>query len=183
VNSGPIQPPRGQAVLPGITQDPVGADGQRVLPGLAGLGGAQHAPGRDAQGTAANRRLAAGDADPELNRVAAELLAIDPDGSRIGGAVRGALDMLLDGQHTGRYRWDQLCKTENLIPNRELAVQDSAAGRSASRNNTHGWQAPAMICPQITHLAAAVLNRAETGRPIGSGKSTVLDEATVRTRC
>jgi hypothetical protein len=30
----------------------------------------------------------------------------------MGGAIRGALDMLLDGQHTGRYRWDQLHKTE-----------------------------------------------------------------------
>ena len=26
--------------------------------------------------------------------------------------MRTALDMLLDGQHTGRYRWEQLCKTE-----------------------------------------------------------------------
>ena len=30
----------------------------------------------------------------------------------MGSAIRGALDMLLDGQHTGRYRWDQLHKTE-----------------------------------------------------------------------
>lgn len=97
--------------MPGITPDAVGADGQHVLPGLAGLGGAQHAPSPGAPGTAAHSRLA-GDADPELGRVAAELLAIDPDGSRIGAAVRSALDMLLDGQHTGRYRWDQLCKTE-----------------------------------------------------------------------
>src|ERR1700753_1415893 len=51
-------------------------------------------------------------ADTELSRVAGELLATDPDGARIGAAVRTALDMLLDGQHTGRYRWDQLGKTE-----------------------------------------------------------------------
>ena len=50
--------------------------------------------------------------DTELGRVAAGLLAADPDGAQIGAAVRNALDMLLDGQHTGRYRWDQLCKTE-----------------------------------------------------------------------
>ena len=30
----------------------------------------------------------------------------------MAAAIRGALDMLLDGQHTGRYRWDQLHKTE-----------------------------------------------------------------------
>ena len=50
--------------------------------------------------------------DTELSQVAAELLTVDPDGARIGAAVRTALDLLLDGQHTGRYRWDQLCKTE-----------------------------------------------------------------------
>ena len=30
----------------------------------------------------------------------------------MAAAIRSALDMLLDGQHTGRYRWDQLHKTE-----------------------------------------------------------------------
>ena len=44
--------------------------------------------------------------------MAAELRALDGDGSRMAAAIRGALDMLLDGQHTGRYRWDQLQKTE-----------------------------------------------------------------------
>jgi len=44
--------------------------------------------------------------------VAAELRTLDGDGSRMAAAIRGALDMLLDGQHTGRYRWDQLHKTE-----------------------------------------------------------------------
>ena len=44
--------------------------------------------------------------------MAAELRRLDGDGSRMAAAIRGALDMLLDGQHTGRYRWDQLHKTE-----------------------------------------------------------------------
>ena len=44
--------------------------------------------------------------------MAAELTALDEDGSRMAAAIRGALDMLLDGQHTGRYRWEQLHKTE-----------------------------------------------------------------------
>ena len=56
-------------------------------------------------------RPAAGD-DAELAAVAAELRGLDGDGSRMAAAIRGALDMLLDGQHTGRYRWDQLHKTE-----------------------------------------------------------------------
>jgi hypothetical protein len=36
----------------------------------------------------------------------------DPDGVRVARVLRRTYDMLLDGQHTGRYRWDQLYKTE-----------------------------------------------------------------------
>lgn len=54
----------------------------------------------------------AADEDPELNRVAGHLLALDPGGARMAAALRRTIDMLLDGQHTGRYRWDQLHKTE-----------------------------------------------------------------------
>ncbi|WP_410634732.1 NaeI family type II restriction endonuclease [Amycolatopsis sp. cmx-4-83] len=50
--------------------------------------------------------------DPALNAVAESILRDDPDGSRFAGAIRRSIDMLLDGQHTGRYRWDQLFKTE-----------------------------------------------------------------------
>lgn len=52
------------------------------------------------------------DGDPELEKVADHLSSLDPDGSRIAAALRRTFDMLLDGQHTGRYRWDQLYKTE-----------------------------------------------------------------------
>ena len=68
--------------------------GQAVLPGLDDL------------------RDPAPSEDPGLAAVAAELTALDSDGSRMAAAIRGALDMLLDGQHTGRYRWEQLHKTE-----------------------------------------------------------------------
>jgi len=61
--------------------------------------------------------------DPELAAVAAELTALDGSGTRMAAAIRGALDMLLDGQHTGRYRWEQLHKTENLVNKREPACQ------------------------------------------------------------
>lgn len=50
--------------------------------------------------------------DQELRVVADELVSHDPDGSRIARVLRRTYDMLLDGQHTGRYRWDQLYKTE-----------------------------------------------------------------------
>jgi hypothetical protein len=50
--------------------------------------------------------------DSEVEAVAAHLLALDSNGSRIGKAIRRSFDMLLDGQHTGRFRWEQLHKTE-----------------------------------------------------------------------
>jgi hypothetical protein len=50
--------------------------------------------------------------DPELEAVGAAILRADPDGNRFAGAIRRSINMLLDGQHTGRYRWDELYKTE-----------------------------------------------------------------------
>jgi len=91
---GGLEPIPGQLILPGMPSHPVAETRQPVLPGLEGL----------TDPTAPD--------DPELAAVAAELSALDADGSRMADAIRGALDMLLDGQHTGRYRWDQLHKTE-----------------------------------------------------------------------
>jgi hypothetical protein len=50
--------------------------------------------------------------DPEVQIVAEELASQDRDGTKIAKVLRQTYDMLLDGQHTGRYRWDQLYKTE-----------------------------------------------------------------------
>ena len=50
--------------------------------------------------------------DPELDRVEAELYRCDPDGSGVAGVLRDTLDQLYDGQHTGRWNFDQLHKTE-----------------------------------------------------------------------
>lgn len=50
--------------------------------------------------------------DLELEAVATTLLAADPDGSRMAQVFRSTFDQLYDGQRTGRYRWDQLFKTE-----------------------------------------------------------------------
>jgi hypothetical protein len=73
--------------------------------------------------------------DPELSAVAGELMSRDPDGSRISQVLRRTYDMLLDGQHTGRYRWDQLYKTEKthfgtlleINLQREFGFADGAA--------------------------------------------------------
>ncbi len=94
----PLEPIPGQLTLPGMPAYPAAEAGQPALPGLEGFGvvaGSAMAPD-----------------DPGLAAVAGELRALDADGSRMAAAIRGALDMLLDGQHTGRYRWDQLHKTE-----------------------------------------------------------------------
>ncbi len=50
--------------------------------------------------------------DSELGVVADAMRALDPDGKRTAGVLRNTLDQLYDGQRTGRYRWDQLFKTE-----------------------------------------------------------------------
>jgi len=85
---------------------PAGEDaGQPTLPGL-------EVASLEAAGLRAAAADGRGAGDAELAAVAAELRALDRDGSQMAAAIRGALDMLLDGQHTGRYRWDQLHKTE-----------------------------------------------------------------------
>lgn len=50
--------------------------------------------------------------DPEIDRVVRHLQNLDPSGERFGNVFRETFDQLYDGQRTGRYRWDQLYKTE-----------------------------------------------------------------------
>ncbi len=121
----PGQPPSAEPGRQQIRGEPEPIPGQLTLPGMPspdGAGGRQATlPGLEllaADGPADNGRAAGGAVrdgavgDGDLAAVAAELRALDGDGSRMAAAIRGALDMLLDGQHTGRYRWDQLHKTE-----------------------------------------------------------------------
>ena len=108
---GEPEPIPGQLTLPGMPSpaETAGTGGQATLPGLEYPAADSRAGGGDLDGGATGDG-AIGDGD--LAAVAAELRALDSDGSRMAAAIRGALDMLLDGQHTGRYRWDQLHKTE-----------------------------------------------------------------------
>ena len=50
--------------------------------------------------------------DAELQQVIAEILKLDPEGQKTASVLRATIDQLYDGQRTGRYRWDQLYKTE-----------------------------------------------------------------------
>ncbi|OIJ65227.1 NaeI family type II restriction endonuclease [Streptomyces mangrovisoli] len=50
--------------------------------------------------------------DPELEKVHRHLLQLDPDGAVFGRVLRETIDQLLDGEHTGRFDWRDLHKTE-----------------------------------------------------------------------
>jgi hypothetical protein len=50
--------------------------------------------------------------DPEVAAVVETIRAADPSGAISGNVFRNAFDYLYDGQRTGRYRPDQLSKTE-----------------------------------------------------------------------
>jgi hypothetical protein len=53
-----------------------------------------------------------GEYDEELEGVVQALTALDPSGSRFANVFRETFDQLYDGQRTGRYKWEQLYKTE-----------------------------------------------------------------------
>ena len=50
--------------------------------------------------------------DPEVEGVIEAWRTVDPTLERTAAVFRATFDQLYDGQHTGRYRWDQLFKTE-----------------------------------------------------------------------
>lgn len=50
--------------------------------------------------------------DSALDKVATELQRLDSTGERWAAVIRRTYDMIYNGQETGRYRWDQLMKTE-----------------------------------------------------------------------
>lgn len=50
--------------------------------------------------------------DPELMLVHQYFKKHDPDGERFGKLLRDTIDQLLDGEHTGRFDWNDLHKTE-----------------------------------------------------------------------
>ncbi len=51
-------------------------------------------------------------ADAALDTVLKRVRALDPTGERFDRVIRATYDQLYDGQRTGRYRWEQLHKTE-----------------------------------------------------------------------
>lgn len=51
-------------------------------------------------------------ADPDLDAVEAALYRLDPTGDRVATVIRDTFDQLYDGQHTGRWNFADLHKTE-----------------------------------------------------------------------
>jgi hypothetical protein len=56
--------------------------------------------------------LPSDDSDTEVDAVETELYQLDPTGDQVATVLRDTLDQLYDGQHTGRWKYDQLHKTE-----------------------------------------------------------------------
>ena len=50
--------------------------------------------------------------DPELDAVEDALRVLDPTGDAVAEVIRDTFDQLYDGQHSGRWSFDQLFKTE-----------------------------------------------------------------------
>ena len=169
----PAQPPSAEADRQPIRGAPEPIPGQLTLPGMpspAGAAGGQATlPGLEfsaAGNTAADHRTAdgSGAGDGDLAAVAAELRALDGDGSRMAAAIRGALDMLLDGLHTGRYRWGQLHKTENLVHNREPAGRVRAFGDGTH----HGAQRAPTTSRHVARRRRRGLGLPGTWKPDGT---------------
>ena len=57
-------------------------------------------------------RLARLELDSAREEVVEAFRTADPDGTRAAAVFPATYDQLYDGQHTGRFRWDQLFKTE-----------------------------------------------------------------------
>jgi len=110
-------------------------------------------------------------ADPAIAEVRTQLLALDPNGSRMAEVFRRTFDQLYDGQHTGRYKLDQLFKTEKthfgtLIEinlQRELKLNDGdtldfkIAGCEVDCKYSHtgGWMLPIESFDQIVLVTQA----------------------------
>jgi hypothetical protein len=113
--------------------------------------------------------------DPKeaLLAVASDLRKRDPDGKITAQVLRNTIDQLYDGQRTGRYRWDQLYKTEKthcgtlveINLHREFAFEDGTqldyriAGHEVDCKYSQtmgGWMIPPEAHNHICLVVSAV---------------------------
>lgn len=109
--------------------------------------------------------------DPAITKVAQAIKALDPEGHKLSKVFRETFDQLYDGQNTGRYKLDQLMKTEkshfgSLIEinmQRELKFDDgrvldySIAGHEVDCKYSHtgAWMLPIESFNEIVLVARA----------------------------
>lgn len=109
--------------------------------------------------------------DPAVADVAAVLRGLDPEGHRMAKVFRATFDQLYDGRNTGRYRLDQLFKTEKthfgtlveINIQRELQLDDgvvldfSIAGHEVDCKYSHtgAWMLPMESFDQIALVTRA----------------------------
>jgi hypothetical protein len=119
--------------------------------------------------------------DKRIDDVAGEFRALDPHGIRTAQVLRDTLDQLYDGQRTGRYRWDQLFKTEKthcgtlveINLHREFKFQNGEnldyriAGDDVDckySQSINGW----MIPPEAQEHVCLVISAEDTKTPAWS---------------
>lgn len=109
--------------------------------------------------------------DSAIEAVTASIRHLDPDGKRLARVFRDTFDQLYNGQRTGRFRIDQLFKTEKthfgtLIEiniQRELEFEDgqildfSIAGHEVDCKYSHtgDWMLPIESFDRLALLAKA----------------------------
>ncbi|MDC9003260.1 NaeI family type II restriction endonuclease [Mycobacterium marinum] len=110
--------------------------------------------------------------DPELDAVVDELYRLDPVGDRVAGVLRDTFDQLYDGQHTGRWNFNDLHKTEkthmgtlveiNLHREFDFDDGDTTDYRIAGVQvdckysmKLFGWMLPPEVIDQIAMLVTA----------------------------
>lgn len=109
------------------------------------------------------------------------MMALDPLGIRVGYALREALDQIYDGQHTGRWDYTQLSKTEKthvgtlveIWMQREFEFADGAdldfsiAGVDVDCKwslNLYGWEMPLEMYSRGSKIAMVVWANEYTAR-------------------
>ena len=110
--------------------------------------------------------------DPPLDEVEEELQVLDPQGIRWASVFRHTYDVIYNGHETGRYRWDQLMKTEKthfgtlfeIFAQREFefeggkATDFSIAGHEVDAKwsqSLHGWMLPPEVFDELALVATA----------------------------
>ena len=109
--------------------------------------------------------------DPDVEAVANAVQALDPKGVKIARILRDTMDQLYDGQHTGRYKLEQLFKTEKthcgtlveINLQKKLKIADgkkmdfSIAGKDVDCKYSQGtsWMIPLEAIDQLCLLVSA----------------------------